>query len=1149
AIHAIESGLKSFMEDIPWLMKSLDEVARVHPVVTVVVLAFKAVYTMEMTRRENDQRVRSLYSEMKDMIAILVQLRDVKDPKELGPDGTPIDSRLQGISEQAASDIKECANACDTYAKKRLVVKVLKGPVWEAKLVGFVAIFTKRRAQFEEALAIHTARVVDNIQSTVYVMNAKLDSIEQKYVLSLFMTADEKKIAEKVKGKGDIKTIQRDDSLLRDLNDLENSLDVQPNDRSSKRSAFTAWDLREELQEDFDLAIVKNMEAFQGKFVLYQKQLKEDLSRFIAEQNDRLLKKVKEGPHDRIRHPALREIWREMAWKRNVKVKLFVLTLRDHFREQRQDVKSPALPNDDDNQGSDDWAFEFLGLNYLQPVIDAFDEDGSGYVTVTEINRLTESLPPELNWSLQHWIAYWGVGWEVTTMWYAKSIHDIFAAMWEILPNLLPRNRYWADYYLDRVWPFVAELTLGIREQDLPDVMHKFQPYMAHEEERILNNLKDIRYDIDALDTVHAVAGPGRIETNVLPLIWILLRRDLQIFRVASHFVLNPDELWDSADSLIWIQRAIEFRVEDLTSRFQQQQLDVTEQFDTTAFGMFKFIHNGAPLWSLSDLQKNALGNMQVYTMRVDWYSVVLTFEPEPMPGEEPAEDTEPEENDYMPVPSSLTTLSEAKKLKRLLNYPLSTAPVYDFASYEEPPYERTKAKGRDFEGKLFVISGRCYQEADNDTILVTFTMSYPSTGFGDEYWEGQIDESGSLVGYMGMYPYPATYSESKRFVFRRIPGEIMALRPSPGSLMDNKARSMWQFAIDAVLYNVRRRLWSWSFFKARRDHRHRYLSLNLAYWSFGRRPEGEEYMEFLRMRKAVLPQDANLIRSMRDRLLDTMPNHFDVKCAGCQEALGGQRIMCLDCRPVEARIRNTVNFCGHPICGAKTVTSDDLFYMDPKKPHLPTHDYVKLRSVLHLKDMPELDRNAGRALERCRMIVTSAMMNSSSRPASVETVIDGEVVRGDTPSMKISRPASPILSDEFYRFQPKPPAIQCWTCRKAITLEPCWFCVTCLDVDDTFFCNICLVRGFNYRRHLSTHLFTHPLVRCKARVEDPEDLELPTTDQRLAALEEQVSAIDSKLDRLQETLENMFARMEHTFLTSLGQLQVTPAVGDTSRS
>lgn len=91
ALKAIENGINSFVDDIPWLMKGLDEVAKIHPVVTgelivvllsqvrlrailpVAVLAFKAVYTMEMTRRENDKRIRSLYVEMKEMIAVLVQ--------------------------------------------------------------------------------------------------------------------------------------------------------------------------------------------------------------------------------------------------------------------------------------------------------------------------------------------------------------------------------------------------------------------------------------------------------------------------------------------------------------------------------------------------------------------------------------------------------------------------------------------------------------------------------------------------------------------------------------------------------------------------------------------------------------------------------------------------------------------------------------------------------------------------------------------------------------------------------------------------------------------------------------------------------------------------------------------------------------------
>lgn len=86
----IKSGVNSFMEDIPWLMKSLDQVAKVHPflqsvcalhklvtstdtLAIVVVLAFKAAYTMELTRRNNDKRITTLYLSMKDMISVLVQ--------------------------------------------------------------------------------------------------------------------------------------------------------------------------------------------------------------------------------------------------------------------------------------------------------------------------------------------------------------------------------------------------------------------------------------------------------------------------------------------------------------------------------------------------------------------------------------------------------------------------------------------------------------------------------------------------------------------------------------------------------------------------------------------------------------------------------------------------------------------------------------------------------------------------------------------------------------------------------------------------------------------------------------------------------------------------------------------------------------------
>jgi hypothetical protein len=132
---------------------------------SVAVLAFKAVYTLEAKRRENDKKIISLYVEMRDMMAVLIQyvisshehlvnktmstfrLKNV-DKDHIGPDGETITGSLQELSNTTARDITACANTCDTYSKKRLFAKVMKGFVWEEKFTGFVSTFIKRRQEF-----------------------------------------------------------------------------------------------------------------------------------------------------------------------------------------------------------------------------------------------------------------------------------------------------------------------------------------------------------------------------------------------------------------------------------------------------------------------------------------------------------------------------------------------------------------------------------------------------------------------------------------------------------------------------------------------------------------------------------------------------------------------------------------------------------------------------------------------------------------------------------------------------------------------------------------------------------------------------------------------------------------------------------------
>ena len=156
------------------------------------VLAFKAVYALESTRQENDRRVMTLYVEMKDMMMVMVQsvplsspttsppplthtprLKGVENRTHVGLDGRPLKDRLEELAEKTAKDIKDCANLCDTFVKKKLLVKVFKGPVWAEKLAGFVKVFEDRKADFEFALTMHTANSVSDVKRQNFEITAK----------------------------------------------------------------------------------------------------------------------------------------------------------------------------------------------------------------------------------------------------------------------------------------------------------------------------------------------------------------------------------------------------------------------------------------------------------------------------------------------------------------------------------------------------------------------------------------------------------------------------------------------------------------------------------------------------------------------------------------------------------------------------------------------------------------------------------------------------------------------------------------------------------------------------------------------------------------------------------------------------------------
>ena len=83
------------------------------------------------------------------------------------------------------------------------------------------------------------------------------------------------------------------------------------------------------------------------------------------------------------------------GWRGNVKARHFVLALRDHYLDKLTSETKGVLGMGTFSNSADPdaWAIKYIDLMWVQPILEAFDDDASGFITVTEVNRFTSSRP------------------------------------------------------------------------------------------------------------------------------------------------------------------------------------------------------------------------------------------------------------------------------------------------------------------------------------------------------------------------------------------------------------------------------------------------------------------------------------------------------------------------------------------------------------------------------------------------------------------------------------------------------------------------------------------------------------------------------------------------------------------------------------
>ncbi|KAF8843364.1 hypothetical protein BDN67DRAFT_924335 [Paxillus ammoniavirescens] len=1179
-IKAVEDNIRTFAESSKALMKILDEVAKIHPVIAVAVLAFKAVVTLELKRRDNDKKVIALKVEMKDMMSILLQLRYVRDPKQMFPDGTTLEGRMQQLMKDIAEDITNCGNICDAYTKKSLVAKVFKGPVWETRLADFADVFVHRRQEIELSLAIHTTLGVDNANHTLSDLQDGLRKVHDKLdMLLLFKkleTPGAKEVAKFVaetKG-GQAACTDNDDLLQRVIvlsrNARANAKDVKDgppslapgiaNKAIGKGSALDPHVLaaiRNELTEDIDKTLTNNMELFDRKLKVQQKQLMEQLDSVVHREGDRIITAVVSGSHDRLLDPDLHKLWKEMGWKGSIKARHFILALHDYFLDKFSDdsldevegavtpmsIPSPLPPDEYIEPGTmldlalsqqprsktdDRWALVYVNVTRIQPILEAFDDDGSGFVSVKEVNTLTSSRPK--GWSLPHWLAYWGAGWHSVTWEYSLRIRRVVQTMYDHLPSVHPTNRSDVDLYLDAA-PFqlVDFLCSSVRPCE-DEIYHdeqldeKIRPYMQEEEARIVANLESVAWNIDATNTLALIVGPGRIERYIFPLLYVLLKHHLKIIKLACKGIFADNHLNEAGWTLSRVVGAAGERIANLEALFKQKGLDVEAQFKSIAFGMFSMMHTNPPIDERDEDRDSSydsdsenvdddsispsilkhgfvdrLVNCSEYENHGpgdDCATIQVLTSNEGLPeirGVWAGFRKEAEETSGVPPENGSAELASSGRF---------------FSMNIFTDQENGGLKGDGFERNyLFTIEGSLKRVGDNDAPLeINFTTK------PNHEWEGDDVQEGSFQGHLD--PKTAEISGQWSDVLQDTPKPVgtFVLTPCPPyaqryryTLRDfhwSPARARWQFASASVLHQVKRSRWSWEYFKKRADERKQFVKLwkrkELGrLWSGMEATLGDDEEDEETRNKEIEKRlgwtgqaDLTYWKSLANEEIRRFAVHTNVYCDSCGISMLGTRMTCLTC--CADNFRQQVDLCIK--CFTAEIATNSFA-------HEPGHPVVKLRKVVHSKGGGAVIRFARKASERASDILRLVEEVNQNGVLTARDEAEGEAGS--------ENPSSPTTDAEFF---PRP---RCVGCDEEIR-QPCWYCVTC-DTD-AFVCDDC--DSNDDITFSDPHELSHPIVRCHRPPSDEPKPSERESAERIADMEKEIASLNERLSGLEKKLE-----------------------------
>ncbi|TFK62123.1 hypothetical protein BDN72DRAFT_964753 [Pluteus cervinus] len=950
--ESLHGAATKFFETADVIIRGLDELAKVHPVIAIAVGAFKLVITLDKTRRQNNEKVLALKFEMQDMMAMFFELRGIEDLEKINSDGSQRGVRIKEVIEKIRADIVEASSACDAYLKKRFLERTLKSPIYERRFADYGAKFAQNKIDFQQALALQTAIGVATVEVKVEQLLQgfqKLNS-DQENILRYLLN----------EGGGPEACIQDDEHL--DLL-LRNSGETLPDRYEGAPWAEALKNRRKvllnEWNEDINNMFEDHLIIFRGKLDMQSQQLET-----IEALNTQIINLLKSGSHEKIVDPSLRMIWRDMGWRGSVKARHLVHALHDYYGDvsvlqgHERSTTEGAFPT---LLPEDRWALAYVNIAHAQHIIEAVDDDGTQFVSIKEVNLFVTSSPQ--GWTLPRRLAYWAAGWRRSVLSYKCKIYTQVQKIYGLLDHLIPANRTLVEAYLESD-PLIGleHILLSIQvEQSLrddPNLAHLVDMFETAEEVRLRQNLESVKYEVDSVETVGLITGPGRIERYLLPLVHLLLERDLDIMMLACKYVLSEQELLVGLRSLQSIFGAIDERVERITGVFRQSDPDVNARLSVFAFGMFLIYYDKV---YRSD-------HMNVLNRGSNWF---LT---------------------WSSAGSDLKAEVEKIPITKLKFGPLNLTAFQ--VGFMDPPSPFDIEETLPHEDQPWGHwSGHIWQDKVSFMGLMELRIDAsqvpkkPMTGVGQNWMgsfslEGEMGDSNRMTLYIKtdngfLISCSATLDPINQILYGpcrlrnaytgvtqdgflllvRTLTRLHRFRVKPWEFAENPSRGRWTFACNAILHEVRRKSWSWVHLTSQISDIKRFVSLHTRRLMYHMQLDPDSGLSDHEMREmhalrqvfdvSVAKLCYALARFHVDRLV---ARHRGIRCGACRRLMYGPRTICLDC--LQENFVATIDLCR--VCLTAPVVQKNLRHDSSHtmvRYHHTVFDYYKVLSSCTIAD------------------------------------------------------------------------------------------------------------------------------------------------------------------------------------------------------